>query len=118
MTRYSERDRDFAYMAWVKSQRCRVAVDLGSDLYCTVPTKTGRRGTSEADHAGYEPALSMKCDDAETIPLCPLHHRHKTDRTGYFAGWSRERLRAWLDEQIRTVREYWHRIQAAGPLPF
>ena len=112
MSSYSERPRNFPFLGWVKQQRCCVAVDLGSDIYCW------RGGCVEADHAGLEIGLGMKCADEEVIPMCPTHHRHKTDGTGYFADWGAERVRAWLDGHIARIRDFWDRIQAAGPLPF
>lgn len=98
-------------MGWVKHQRCCVAVEIGSDIYCS-------GGFAEADHAGREDGLGMKCDDAETIPMCHQHHRDRTDLTGYFKGYTAETIRPWLDRWIAIITDRWTRLQAAGPLPF
>lgn len=113
MTRYSERPRWFVFLGWVKAQRCVVGEELGGWVYCDA----GGRGWSEADHAGRR-GYGQKSDDREAIPLCPTHHRERTDARGYFAGWDADRMRPWLDHWIAIVWGRWERLEAAGPLPF
>lgn len=110
MTRYSERDRDFDFMGWVKCQRCCVAVEIGTDDYCS-------GGFAEADHAGRH-GLGQKSGDTETIPMCFQHHHERTNALGYFFGWDAARMRAWLDSWIKRTRDRWQALRAAGPLPF
>lgn len=59
-------DRNPAYLAWVRSLPCTV---------CYIWGLTRRQyGPVEAAHVGPR-ALSRKCSDFETIPLCVWHHR-------------------------------------------
>lgn len=60
-------------------------------------------GVIEADHAGRR-GMSQKCDDAECIPLCTRHHRERTDFSGAFKDWTRERMRPWLDQKIAETQ--------------
>ena len=109
-TAYAKRDRDFDYMGWVKWQRCCVAVEMGSDEYCS-------GGFADADHAGGR-GLGVKCPDDETIPMCATHHAQRTTYRGYFDGWVADQMRTWLDYWINRTRQRWLAIKAAGPLPF
>lgn len=95
---YKLRDRDIAFMLWVKSLRC-FAFEIGME--------TGHRcgGVVEADHAGAR-GLGMKCDDRETIPICTEHHRQRTDFSGAFKTWNRDRMRSWLGACLDLVREW------------
>lgn len=95
---YKRRDRDIAFMLWVKTMSC-VARELGLD--------TGHPcgGVIEADHAGTR-GLGMKCDDRETIPICTEHHRQRTDFSGAFKTWHRDRMRSWLLACIDLVTEH------------
>jgi hypothetical protein len=86
-SRYRTRERDFAYMGWVKQQPC-AARHLGP---CS--------GAIEADHAGRR-GLGQKAGDETCVALCQLHHRHRTDHTGVFKAWTRDRMREWLSFQV------------------
>lgn len=89
--RRSERARDVDFMLRVKTLPC-LARDLSE---CSGPT--------EADHAGRRP-MGRKCSDRETVPLCSLHHRQRTDFSGPFKSWNGLQMRAWLDEAILTTQ--------------
>ncbi len=43
-------------------------------------------------------------DDSRAISLCRPHHQDLHARTGPFAGWSRDRLQAWENEQVAVQR--------------
>lgn len=107
MTRYSERERDFAYLGWVKLQRCRVAgIDGAGDC----------RGVVQAAHAGDVGvrALSHRSgEDTDCIPLCEEHHFQRDHRRGYFEGWSVLELRDWSEAAIAWCRVR-HDRQLAG----
>jgi hypothetical protein len=90
-TKYSRRERDSTYMIAVKALSC-LAADLSP---C--------EGVVEADHAGRR-GLGQKCSDLETISLCTLHHRQRTDWTGPFKSWDQAKMRAWLEDAIETTR--------------
>ena len=90
---YKRRERDIPYMLWVKSLPCVASLlPMGP---CG--------GVVEADHAGRR-GLGMKCDDRETIPICTEHHRQRTDFSGAFKTWDRDRMRAWLGACLDLVR--------------
>lgn len=93
-TRRSKRIRDLVYLAWmIRTQPC-AARGVGA---------CGGGWVTEADHVGRRP-LGRKCSDRETIPLCSAHHRDRHDGN-LLPGWSKARLRAWLDEQVRIHQE-------------
>lgn len=104
MSKYRERARDWDYMAWVKTQPC-CAADISP---CSGPI--------EADHMGRR-GLSRKADDRTCAPLCQLHHRQRTDHSGPFRDWDRDRMRSWLAEQVHLTQARWMRQQGAG-IPF
>jgi hypothetical protein len=91
---YRRRERDFDYMGWIKTQSCAAAT-VGGVGDC--------QGPIEADHAGRR-GLSRKAPDDTCIPLCQLHHRQRTDHSGLFRTWTRERMRDWLDLEIEHHR--------------
>jgi hypothetical protein len=88
--RRSSRVRNEAWLAEVRKLPCCV-----STTWCL--------GRVEADHAGKR-GLGQKCSDRETIPLCSIHHRHRTDCVGYFRGWTADRMRAWCDARIAETQ--------------
>ena len=107
MTAHSERERDLAFMGWVKTLPCclRRERDAG-------PCSSGGRTWSEADHAG-ERAGFRRADDDTCIPLCSRHHMDRTIRRGYFAGRPWAWMRAWCDEQIAYTQRLWDAWQSA-----
>lgn len=89
---------DPARLDWVRMQQCAVAPRTGF-ARCN--------GLTEACHEGRKPGMAMKCPDAETMPMCTLHHRQWTDHTGLFKGWTKEQRRTWADERIaETTARY------------
>lgn len=95
-------------MGIVKQLDCRVAVEFPW-FECARPV--------EADHAGRR-ALSRKCPDDETIPLCGQHHHDRGHFTGPFKGWTRAQMRAWLDRQIEITRELVSYRKRDGEIPW
>lgn len=104
---YARRERDMAFMGWVKLQPCLLADEGGCE------------GVVEADHAG-ERGLGRKAPDDTCIPLCTGHHRHRTDYSGPFRGWTGVQMRAWLNDAIERTRARFERRHARGlvELPF
>ena len=100
--RKSERVRDEAYLAEVRERSCCLTTARGTTCGPAVRNDGMRWGT-EADHAGPRP-LGRKADDNTAIPMCPKHHDERTDGTGFFKGWTKERMRAWCDEQIAATQ--------------
>lgn len=85
---YRARQRDTAYMLWVKTLPCLMAGVWGT---C--------QGTVEADHAGLR-GMGRKAPDNTTIPLCHYHHH-----SGRFPrGWDKPLRRAWLDAAVGYVQ--------------
>lgn len=91
-TKYSRRDRDFDFMAFVKQGPC-IAAGMSP---C--------EGEIEADHAGRR-GLGMKASDDTCIGLCTLHHRQRTDFSGPFRSWDQAQMRAWLEAAIAETRQ-------------
>lgn len=80
---YRSRERDTAFMLWVKT------------LPCMAEKLSPCGGVIEADHTGGR-GIGRKADDRTCIPLCTRHHRERTDWTGPFKTWSQEEMRAFL----------------------
>lgn len=89
--RRSARVRDVAYLALVRQQPCCAAY-LG-----------GCEGPIEADHVGRR-GLGQKCSDYETIALCRLHHRQRTDFSGPFKTWRSFEMAAFLESKCRGTQ--------------
>lgn len=100
--RRSSRVRDRQYVEIVRSLPC---VLQASGEGCVYPL--------EVDHLGQR-GLGQKSSDRETGPLCRKHHRERTDRTGYFKGWSNERMREWCDQVIKLTQQAVESLLARG----
>lgn len=98
--RRSGRVRDGEYLLRVKQLPCAIARVSGEG---SLPYSPPCYGPVEADHAGHRP-FGRKCSDHETIPLCALHHRHRTDYVGLFGGWNAAKMRQWCDARIAETR--------------
>ncbi len=61
-------------------------------------------GSIEAHHMGVR-GLGQKCPDDETVPFCSHHHRSWHDCSGVFAGWPRERRRAYSASSIAWTQK-------------
>lgn len=84
---------DTPFMAEVRKLPCKLKGKEGHN--CT--------GRSQADHAGRRPP-GRKCDDRETIPMCPAAHDERTNSIGYFKGYDKTRMRNWCDDRIAEVQ--------------
>lgn len=119
----SRRERDWDFIAWVKTQRCE-ARDREGHERC--------EGGIEAHHAGGvdpepttpedigdRPGMSRKAHDRTCIPLCAKAHREWTDHRGWVKGWPKAKRRAWSVAAIaRTQAAYNRRQRGAGTIPF
>jgi hypothetical protein len=90
-SRYARRERDTDYML-----ACKL-------LPCAFAEVSTCGGPVEADHAGRR-ALGRKADDTTVIPACSLHHRQRTDFSGPFRVWTRERMREHLRRAIEETQ--------------
>lgn len=102
MSRYSKRDRDWTFMAWVKTQRCMWHV-LG-----------GCEGVIEADHAGRR-SVGRKAPDRTCVPACSLHHRQRGDFSGPFRTWTGEEMRVALDNAIEAHQRRYSNVDNGIP---
>lgn len=99
MSEYSDRDRDFDRMGWIKLQRC-CAPTIGHDVGPCL-------GPIEADHAGgYDDgrATSRKSTDDTTIPLCTRHHREPGLAAILYGQLEPTELRDWRNRMIVHYR--------------
>jgi len=48
--------------------------------------------------------MGQKAPDRRSFGLCSLAHREWHDLRGCFAGWTRERRRAWETEQVEALQ--------------
>lgn len=102
--RRSERERDLVHLDLVHRLPCYAA--------STIPGHVCEGGI-EADHAGARP-LGRKAHDDTAIPLCSLAHRQRTDFSGPFRSWTKDRMREWLARGIELAREGVAALKAAG----
>lgn len=63
----AKRERDWAFISWIKRQACIVCEMHSFKLF------TQRFNPSQAHHAGHR-GLSQRADDRTCIPLCWTHH--------------------------------------------
>jgi hypothetical protein len=70
-------------------------------------------GPMEADHAGARP-LGRKASDTTCIPLCRLAHRQRTDFSGPFRSWDKDRMRDWLATKIEETQRVLDRQPVDG----
>jgi hypothetical protein len=99
MTSYSQRPRDFAYMAWIKFQPCCVCEKL---YMCPYIKRT------YAHHAGAH-GLSQKSPDRTCIPLCWRHHDRNSSQSIHTLG-----KRFWAVyglDRAALIREYNERYE-------
>ncbi len=96
--RRSERVRAPAYLAWIRTLTCAASHLPGH--VC--------EGPIEADHVGARP-LGRKCDDRETIALCSLAHRQRTDHCGPFRHFTRDDMRAFIAQALLDTADAYAR---------
>lgn len=82
-------------------------------LPCTARDISRCSGPMEAHHAGRR-GISQKSSDRETVAMCRTHHRHLTDHTGPFKGWSRAQRRLWSDANILATKMLVRALQRLG----
>jgi len=85
---------DPEYLAWLRLRKCSAPgpPHWGGDAHHPRHDETGPVG------------MSLRAHDHRAISLCRACHGHIEQRTGPFAGWSRERVRCWHDEQAARSR--------------
>ena len=101
MTKYARRERDCAYLKWIRRQPC---------VLCSTEFHI------EAAHIGPR-AFGRKCSDRETAPLCGWCHRqgpHSLHRMGK-KFWSHHQIDR-LELIARLNREYRESQEVAGVL--
>jgi hypothetical protein len=103
---YSRRERDIAFMLWVKGRLCSVEEDRPDPDRDPTPCC----GPVEADHMGAR-VVGRKADDTTCAPLCRSHHRERSDHSGSFRHLNRDQLRAWRSRQIARTRTLWEEHQ-------
>jgi hypothetical protein len=99
--------RDRAYRAFVRT------------LPCAAPgAPAGCGGPIHPHHMGRERGLGQKADDRTCVPLCAHHHIVSWHGGhGPFAGWDRDRRRAWGDELVARVQDQFHLHELAAGDP-
>jgi hypothetical protein len=101
-SKYSKRDRDFAFMGFVKLQLCSVEEENPDPDRDPTPCS----GVIEADHVG-ERGMGQKADDRTCIPMCTGHHRERHDHCGTFKYCTREQIRGWKRRAMARTQTYW-----------
>jgi hypothetical protein len=111
------------YLRWLHSQPC-----IGTDAFppgeyhgpwhIAMRDKhpghvcAGRIEQSHARNIGSLPTgMGRKEDDFKSVPMCSGLHRQWEERSGWFAGWTKEQRRAWF---IARIAECHLRFQQEG----
>jgi hypothetical protein len=97
-SRYRRRERFVPFMLWVKALPCMCS------LYAWQHGEHPCGGEVEADHDSRGRGLSQKSHDSTVIPLCRQHHYDRQNVAGYFRGYTRAELHAWVDRAQAHVR--------------
>jgi len=58
--------------------------------------------------------MGRKSHDHRAISLCRACHGHIEQRTGPFAGWTRETVRLWEDQQADSLRAVYLAEETSG----
>lgn len=103
---YNTRPRDTGYLLWLKTQQCRVAVELGTTRYC--------EGVMTAAHVG-ERGVGRKCPDSQSVSLCYGHGvtdahffgRGQDGKHGFFAAMDKHDRADWYDREIAACWSGW-----------
>jgi hypothetical protein len=104
-----KRDRgdldDPAYLDYIRAQMCRAP---------GLPThKGGDPHHARHDERGAGIGANLKAHDHRAISLCREHHTDIDAFSGPFKGWDKQRMHAWVDEQIAKQRAaYLSKIEA------
>lgn len=111
-TKYSQRERNFEFMGWVKQQPCVVTVigplqySIENSYGIKQRVETPCFGLVEADHQGAR-GLSHKADDTTCVPMCRDHHNERTDHRGSFRPLTRDEARLWRAAAIEHTQHAW-----------
>lgn len=119
-TKYARRERDWAYMAFVRGEPCALSggAPVACDLWVAGHSPDGCRGQIEAHHAGVH-GVGQKADDNTCVSLCQYHHRCLTDRTKAFSGWPRGAIKTWeLAAVAHYSARYSENLDSDGESPF
>jgi hypothetical protein len=91
-------------------------------LPCAAPgAPAGCLGPMTVHHDTHQRGLGQKAPHDRGIPMCWRHGVHDFHGgLGPFAGWNREKRRAWQEKQVARHQALWDRRQAAdlGALEF
>jgi hypothetical protein len=96
---YRRRPRDLAHLRKVKTFPCVVR-----ELLFVSPGHTPCSGPVQADHVGRR-GIGQKCDDRKSMSICRGHHGERTNFTGTFKGWDRDRMRGFLENGFELTEK-------------
>jgi hypothetical protein len=93
---------DKPYLQWLHSQPCAVQpCEAAVQAHHSTNAPAEQHGKSLGGRRG----KSQRPDDAHAFALCLRHHGQFHDASGPFRDWTREKRRAWQDEQVSIYRE-------------
>lgn len=107
--RRSSRVRDEEYLAWCRLQPCAVGKmiadgwwkDPDDHFVRTVAPVFGCRGPTDPEHKREGVGMGQKASDRDAWPCCRGHHEHRHNtKSGFFKGWPRAQLDAFIRERI------------------
>lgn len=100
------RERDNAYLAWLRRQPCRIA---WSDHGCAGPVEAAHLRYADLSAGRSNPGLQRKSDDRWATSLCGHHHREQHAHGNERAWWARYGL-----DGSEVARAQYAQFQAEG----
>jgi hypothetical protein len=79
-------DRD--YLRWIAAHPCAMC----------------GAASGPPHHPRHDVGLGLRAHDHRAVPLCHSCHEELHRLNGHFAGWSRDKLRSWLDAVAASMR--------------
>jgi hypothetical protein len=106
---------DKPFIQWLHSQPCAMQpCGAAVQAHHSTNAPAERHGKSLGGRRG----KSQRPDDAHAFALCLRHHAQFHDASGPFRDWTREKRRAWQDEQVAAYRDRYELevVLNGGPL--
>lgn len=88
------------YRAWLLRQPCACQPCIAPVIvHHSTIGETERHEKSRGGRRG----KGQRASDASGIAICNRHHSNFHDLRGYFAGWEKQQLRDWQNEQVERL---------------
>jgi len=86
-------NEDLTYILWLSRLPCSMCGSISGPPH----------------HPRHNVGLALRAHDHRAVPICYRCHEDLHRLSGRFRGWTRDRLRAWLDDLAVTLREQYRK---------